>query len=585
MFATAIHSTPRRAPGGIDKISVMAYRSWQLGLMAGLSMVPLFAQQRTPTFQSSTTLVEVTAVVRNGQGKAIGDLTVEDFRLFDAGKRQTISSFRIEKLRRANESSRQPAAAAETSPALPDRFIAFVLDDQNLVPEHFPNATLAAIHYLPELRPGDRAAVVTTSGHTILPFTGDRDKLREAFSHMVSLNRRATFDVSGLNSEISCKITYLKADWIVNGDPSSLQNCVAPAWKPPQVQLGPQRPGTGLTLAPPGEAHQIFLENQVRAFAESIVQAGDRDVQSYFLGLARLIGAMSHMPGERSIVLLSPGMYIPPRLRNLQDWTIRNALRAGVVLSGIDPRGVYIRNDPDDPSTMSDAWGLAETQERFGFMENVTSGTGGTFLRGDNDIQGAIRRIDSTPEFVYVLGFSPTQLKLDGKLHPLKVTLNRQRGLSVKARSGYYAVEKEPDETARRQQRMQDAFFSEHQVHDVAVELRVRSSHKPNTSIVLTAIAEIGLSNVPFRKDGPVNRSDLTMVVGIFDQNGNLVKDFWKDITLHPSDESLAALRRSGLELTTDFDVPPGRYFVRLLVRENEGQAMGTHSTSVEIRP
>ena len=552
-------------------------------LTAGLALLPLLAQQRTPTFQSSTTLVEVTAVVRDAEGKAVGGLNADDFRLFDSGKRQTISSFRVETLR-GDKTSSHPTAGAANPAAVPDRFVAFVVDDQNLVPEHFPIATLAGSRYMAQLRPGDRAAVVTTSGHTILPFTADRDKLREAFSRMVSLDRRATFDVSGLNSEITCKITYLKADWILRGDASSLQNCVPPAWKPPQVQLDPVRPGSGVTLAPPGEAHQIFLENQVRLFAESIVQAGDRDVQSYFLGLARLIGAMSHMPGERLIILLSPGMYVPPRLRNLQDWTIENALRAGVVLSGVDPRGVFIRNDPDDPSTWPDAWGLAEAMDRVGFMENVTSGTGGTFLRGDNDIQGAIRRLDVSPEFVYVLGFSPTQLKLDGKLHPLKVTLNR-RGFTIQARSGYYAVGTEPGETARRHQQMQDAFFSGRQMQDVAVNLRLRSSHKPNTSIVLTATAEIGLGNVPFRKDGAVNRSDLTMVVGIFDQNGNLVMDFWKDIALHPSDEALAALRRSGLEVATDFDVLPGRYLVRPLVRESDGQAMGTHSSAVEIRP
>ena len=170
--------------------------------------------------------------------------------------------------------------------------------------------------------------MLSTSGRTLLPFTGDRDQLRKALSGMGSLDRRETFDVSGLNAEITCKITYLKADWIQNGDAGSLHNCVRPAGMPAAVTPATQRPVTGLTPALPGEIHQIHLENQVRPFAESIVQAGDRDVQSYFLGLAKVIGIMSHMPGERSIVLLSPGMYIAPRFRRLQDWTIENAVRA-----------------------------------------------------------------------------------------------------------------------------------------------------------------------------------------------------------------------------------------------------------------
>jgi hypothetical protein len=94
---------------------------------------------------------------------------------------------------------------------------------------------------------------------------------------------------------------------------------------------------------------------------------------------------------------------------------------------------------------------------------------------------------------------------------------------------------------------------------------------------VATAIAQVDLHKLQFRRDA-VNRSDLTLVIGLFDQNGNLVKGFWKDIALHPDDAALESLRRSGIEVKTDFDVTPGRYPVRLLVRDGEGQAMGTHN-------
>jgi VWFA-related protein len=566
---------------------------WKRCGVFGLSALSLFAQPPSgaPTFKSAATLVEVTAVVRDAQGKAARGLTADDFQLFDGGKRQTISTFEVEKsqehefrwMRSAQSTS---GGSGPAGSLLPDRFVAFVFDDQNLTPEQFPQAARAAIRHLSELRPGDRAAVLSTSGRMLLPFTGDRDKLREALSGMGSLDRRATFDVSGLNAEITCKITYLKADWIQNGDAASLHNCVPPAGTPVAVSPIPRRPVTGLSPAVPGEIHQIHLENQVRAFAESIVQAGDRDVQSYFLGLAKVIGIVSHMPGERSIVLLSPGMYIAPRFRGLQDWTIESAVRARVVISGVDPRGVYIRNDPDDPSTFTDTWGLAETNERIGFMENVTSGTGGRFVHGDNDIESAIRRLAATPEFVYLLGFTPSELKLDGRYHALKVVLNSPRGLTVEARRGYYAgVSNEPDAATQVQRQMEGAFFSSREVHDVPVTLQIRSSHKPNVSIVMTAIAQIDLAKFPFRREGGVNRSDLTVGVGLFDQNGNLVKDAWKDVALHPDDGALESLRRSGLEIKSDFDVTPGRYLVRLLVTDRDGQAMGTQSAGVDIRP
>jgi VWFA-related protein len=541
-----------------------------------------------PVFKSGTNLVQATAVVRDSQGKAVGGLTADDFQLFDNGALQTISRFAVE--RRENSAihfERGGGATTGTrSPAvLPNRFVAFVVDDQNLVPENFGQAPLAAIRHIDELGPGDRAAVVATSGHMVLEFTADRGKLRNALSGMGSLDRRETFDVSKLNPEIRCRITYLKADRILEGDPGSMHDCVPVPGQQTTIRTvrrnmpGPPVPQQG------GEGHRIFLEDQVRAWAGSIVQAGDRDVKSYFAGLARLIVTMSKMPGERSIIVLSPGMYIAPRFRNLQDEVIAAAVRARVVISGVDPRGVYIPNDPADPSTWVDTWGLAETSERYGFMENVTSGTGGTFIRGNNDIAGAVRRLDSAPEFVYILGFSPTLQKLDGKYHPLRIALRRSRGLTIDARRGYYAVENEGDDTDQAEREIGDAFYSGRQLHEIPVKLQMRSSHKPDAAIILTAVAHIDLSGVAFRKIEGSNRSELTMVIGVFDQDGNAVKDFWKDVSLHPRDEELDSLRAAGLDIDTNFDVAPGHYVVRVAVRDSAERAMGTASAGVEIRP
>jgi hypothetical protein len=53
---------------------------------------PPTSEQR-PTFQSGVNLVLVPVIVRNKQGQAIGDLSKDDFQIFDKGKRQAIVSF------------------------------------------------------------------------------------------------------------------------------------------------------------------------------------------------------------------------------------------------------------------------------------------------------------------------------------------------------------------------------------------------------------------------------------------------------------------------------------------------------------
>src|SRR5271157_443839 len=60
---------------------------------------PEMATRDEPTaFQAKVNLVMVLVVVRNPQGRAIGDLAKENFQLFDKGKPQEISRFTVEKI-------------------------------------------------------------------------------------------------------------------------------------------------------------------------------------------------------------------------------------------------------------------------------------------------------------------------------------------------------------------------------------------------------------------------------------------------------------------------------------------------------
>ena len=46
------------------------------------------------------------------------------------------------------------------------------------------------------------------------------------------------------------------------------------------------------------------------------------------------------------------------------------------------------------------------------------------------------------PKPIYLLAFSPQNLKLDGAFHPIQVKLVAPKGLAVQARRGYYAPKK-----------------------------------------------------------------------------------------------------------------------------------------------
>ena len=55
-------------------------------------------------------------------------------------------------------------------------------------------------------------------------------------------------------------------------------------------------------------------------------------------------------------------------------------------------------------------------------------------------------------------------------------------------------------------------------------------------------------------------------------------------LELRLRDETLAGRLAQGISVKSAFDVTPGTYFVRLVVRDSEGQSMTAHSGSVEVR-
>jgi hypothetical protein len=70
----------------------------------------------------------------------------------------------------------------------------------------------------------------------------------------------------------------------------------------------------------------------------------------------------------------------------------------------------------------------------------------------------------------------------------------------------------------------------------------------------------------------------------LFNRNGNFIQGTQKIVTMHWKDETLEHKLDSGITLKTSFDVKPGSYLVRLVVRDAEGQLMSAENGTVEIR-
>jgi VWFA-related protein len=543
--------------------------AWIGGQMLPKQDAEVTSSQVPAVFKASTNMVQVPVVVRDRDGHAVGNLRAEDFQLFDQRKPQLISRFTVEQMQtreslaRANGFDPQSGGAAAGS--LPARFLAYLADDLTVAPTDFPTGRSATLRHIDTLGPAERAAIFSTSGRVHLAFTGDHDLLRKTMTGINSLNRQQSW----IEDTLRCRpMTFYRADLLVALDPGAMRDCVKPA------------PGND----PQAQGAEIAKQGEILMDAESVLMRSERDLKTYFVALDALIAKMATLPGDREILLLSPGMFVPSRFKQLQHEVIARAIRAKVIISGVDVRGVTVAYDSKhlegtDPTTALDRYGLGETAERIGFMTDLAAGTGGTFLRGNNDLDLQLRRAASVPEYVYVLSFAPSDQRLDGKLHTLKVNLTNPRGFTVQARTSYYAADYSSDPV---RQQIDDAFFSSQELKGLPVQLSTQF-FKDGDNATLTVTAKVDANKLPFRKEDGRNRDNLTLVVGLFDQNGNYLSAYQKDIELRLKDETLARWLKSGIETATDFEVKPGKYLVRLVVRDSEGQSMAQQSTGVDI--
>jgi len=413
-----------------------------LGSVAGLLCTGVRAQQGTPAQESPVKIevavnaVLIPVVVRDAEGRTVATLKKEDFQVFDKNKPQEISGFTVQK--RAVTSSngtnaeRPPASPDKSQPRAttpehatraPERFIVFLVDDLHLNAGDLTEIQKAATRMVGEsLADSDMAAVVSTSGASS-GLTRDRAKLQEAITKtkVESLYRhvgRACPDIG-----------YYEADRIKNKhDPMALDAAV------------------DNTLACCDCARnlaQVLVDN---AAAESL-QIGDQDIR-VTLGLIReIVRKMSGMPGERTLLLVSPGfLTMTPDALAGKSQILDLAAQGNVTINAVDARGLYTAALDASDRNRGSARSERTASEYKGYsmalnedvMAELAAGTGGTYFHNSNDLEGGLRSLAAVPEYVYLLEMSLDRVKQDGTYHSLKVKVD-QNGLKVDARRGYFA--------------------------------------------------------------------------------------------------------------------------------------------------
>jgi VWFA-related protein len=561
--------------------------------------------------KTESNLVVVRVVVRDANGKPVAGLQKEDFKLLDRGKEQSISQFEVETSSSPSPNPGTiptPEKGATSIKESPDKVLALYFDTFNTSDQDMIYVREAAERYLAaNVRSRDRVAIFTPE-KMLSDFTNDPQQIHNAVNNLKTSGRSIlrVHDCPDLSDYQALQISQQENPesdaWRMALDEARTL-CHIQASNGDNGDAG-DGPLTDVkpTSSRPQSSPDNVLYSIIRSAARNVVFQSELQARANLQGLKRAVNYIAQMPGERTVILVSPG-FLSESEKYPLDEVIDRALRSQVIISSLDPRGLALllraadasqKWIPGNPGTAD----RLDTQRELvaqDVLAEVAQDTGGTFFHNNNDLQGGLGALAGSP-VDYVLAFAPNDLKNDGKFHSLKVKLaEKHDGYSVQARRGYFAPRSEAEAAAeatrqavfeaeaKEQEQIRDAMFSKNMSQQLHVGLGGKLSDSQNGMRELSLVSHLDAKELRFEKDGEHNANTVTFVFAIFDPQDNLITARLRRAHLNVADAQLESLRKDGVSVNMRFRLKPGTYRIREVVTDSEEHQMTAVSTTLKV--
>jgi VWFA-related protein len=544
-------------------------------------------QEARAVIKTKTVSVPVRVIVRDNDGRPIAGLKKEDFKIYQDGKQQQLLNFTAVRSDAskpatpsatslpASSSSPSPASAiaappsAQPTAAAPPaaRFIALFFDDVHLYFGDSAFAREAAQKYIDNLPPQSRVAIITASGNNQSDFTSDRSKLAAALKN---LTPRPFAGGSMHPTDAKCPppMTYTEAEAIDAHGSDPVTNLASLDFI---TCYHLTNDDAGRTIAR-AAAKESAAQTQI---------AGEEAMSADLDSMQKIVRRLAMFPGQRSIVMVTPGFMYGDHASQFAE-LINLALRYNVVINTLDAKAVLAGGDGGWSPDRFQAYGYGHFEESA-VMQDLASGTGGLFIRFNNDLTGAMREMSEPPEAYYLLAYAPQDLAPDGKFHALKVTVAKHSADSVQARRGFYAPShvETPQQAAARE--IDDAVFSEDEQHELPLKIGTALSPSEPGNARVSVFADLDVSGLHFFKSNGTNSEEVTLVASLFDDDGNYVTATKKVVTMKYDDASLLKANADGAKVTFDFDLKSGHYLLRVVGRDANDEHLSALNSSVTV--
>jgi VWFA-related protein len=245
------------------------------------------------------------------------------------------------------------------------------------------------------------------------------------------------------------------------------------------------------------------------------------------------------------------------------------AMRGGVAIYALDPAGLDPGGGLGESETAPESGGAAEL-DRMASLRRLSEATGGFGVVNSNSIDEAFTRLVKENSTYYVLGFTSTNDKRDGRYRRLQVR-TRRPGLTVRNRDGYIAPSKStaPSEPKPRSGVTLAADVAESIAAPLAngsvpISVFAAAYRGPAKEANIVITVDMDATRLDLTERGTTTDGEIEVAAVAVAAAGKVTRGQRERFTLSLKPETWAEARRSGVRLQTGMTLPPGRYQLRV---------------------
>ena len=500
------------------------------------------AGQTVPQFTAGVELVRLDIEVTDEQGRPIEDLRQEEVEIIEDDRQHPVLLFQ-----HVHEPEGSFAEAAlrtiggdvSTNQGAPrGRVYVLVFDQTHITSGNEQRARAAAEQFLRSgVRPGDRVALYS------LPGPGPRVGFTSDVNQVIAELPNLSGSLEAISLGVVGEMRTFEAYEILRGNQEVLQRVAE------RMAEGAARRAT-------------FSEMLIEEDARSMVNRADFQARQFLESLADLLRGLRRIEGRKEIILLSEGFYDDNVGREIERVAAAAAQSYGVVYGlDLNRRESNVR----DFASLG-AQQFSAIQSRVSPLGTLAAETDGElFTNASTRMDTAFRRIAGASGDYYIVGFEPAPGVVEPDAYRRVTVRVSRRGARVSTRTGY-AVSAVPT-AADRRQAIDDALHAPFasQGLDVEYTTYVLRGDGPGASRVVLSL-EAALPIAAARAPAPAE-----VVFVARDVRDGRVAASGTDLIPLPTGTSPDGTTGRATYYV-QFDLAPGDYLMRAVVREPGGQ-------------